>query len=92
MCLIFLHRRILLEKDADVTRKCRRGRTPLQEAPKGSLAAKLLVSFFIFIVFVLHVFSQPKMHFMVQLASTLVFPIFVVNNRKLGYQEAHFVI
>lgn len=82
----------MLEKDADVTRKCRRGRTPLQEAPKGSLAAKLLVSFFTSIIFVLHVFSQPKMHCMVQLANRLVFSTFVVNNRKFGYQEADFVI
>lgn len=33
---------ILLERGADVTRKCRRGRMPIQEAPKGSQAAKLL--------------------------------------------------
>lgn len=40
-CLFF--RRLLLERKADITRKCRRGRTPLQDAPKDSEAAKLLV-------------------------------------------------
>ncbi|KAG0555635.1 hypothetical protein KC19_12G183800 [Ceratodon purpureus] len=34
--------RLLLERKADITRKCRRGRTPLQDAPKDSEAAKLL--------------------------------------------------
>lgn len=43
MILRLFNRGILLERGADVTRKCRRGRMPIQEAPKGSQAAKLLV-------------------------------------------------
>jgi hypothetical protein len=41
-----LHRQMLLDRNADFTRKCRRGRTPWQDAPEGSAAAKLLVRVF----------------------------------------------
>jgi len=41
----FFYRRILLERGADETRKCRLGFTPLQEAQKDSEGAKLLVRF-----------------------------------------------
>lgn len=39
------YRRLLLERGADETRKCRLGQTPLQVSQKDSEGAKLLVRF-----------------------------------------------